>query len=1059
MCFLFLMGILGLTQLKSTLYPELDPRLIQIQVAYPGAAPAEIEEGIITKIEQKLKGLDGIERITSVSSENIGWISIELLKGFDANQILQKVRNRVDQINAFPLNMEQPIISKAEFLSFAINFAVSGHVALPQLKAIAQEIEEELRQVDGISHIELSGFPAEEIEISFQEKDLRKYGLTFQQVLSVIQANNIETTGGKIKTSEEELLIRARNKKYYAKDLKHIVIKINPSGGKVYLHQVATIKDQWEDTPNRTYLDGNPAALFTIRNTIREDVLKITESVRQYIGHYNQQNVTTQITIINDGSEELTERIKLLVENGAVGFLLVLLILTLFLNWRLAFWVGLSIPICFAGLAMVIGYFGVTINLFSLFGMIIVIGILVDDGIVIAENIYQKHEAGFPPEEAALEGTIEMFPAIFGAILTSIIGFSAAFFVDGTMGQFAIDLTIVVIVCLLFSLLECLLILPAHIAHSQALRKKANTPNLILKGFNGLMNGLRDNIYQPILKFTIHFPFPMLAISLVSMIITIGAYQGGVIKETFFPNMPSERFFVDLKMPAGTNASVTEEVMLTIETAAKTLNESFEAGKFGVKKNIFTHYVRSVGPASNQGRLIVYLIPTEERGEFTARDLSGLLRDEVGIIYEVDQLQYWVESGFGKPVDISVLSSNYEALELATSEITTALKRIEDLRDITADNVKGLKEINIELKPKAHHLGFTLAEVIQQVRLGFFGGEVQRLQRGEDEVKVWVRYESKNRTNLQDLANMRIQNTDGLSVALSELAHFTPSLGVTTIFHHNGARMIGIGAEIANSKVSVSRVMANISQDIIPQILAKYPSVIISYNGEQREQAKTLASIKVSISIVLLIIFFLMILMFKSIGQALVVFIIMPFGFVGIGLGHYLMDLPISMISLLGLGALLGILVNDALVFITTFNAKLKSGQAFQAALYETGLIRFRPIILTSVTTVVGLAPILLEKSLGAQMLIPMAVSVAFGLLIVTIIILVLVPALLQIENNIKNYSLSIWEGKFSALDVADNTFIKKNYNFFIISIGGLISLLAFVGLFYAIWYLVSFLI
>ena len=1012
MFFLFLMGFFGLLRLKSTLLPELDARLITIQLVYPGSSPEEIEEGIIAKIEENLKGLDGIERSTSVSSENFGMVSIEVIKGFNTDLVLRDVKNAVDQINSFPADMERPVIAKREYLSFAINFALSGPVDLRLLKATSRQVEKELLAFDGISKIDISGFPEEEIEISFREEDLQRYQLTFDEALAKIRASNLEVTGGKIKSEQEELLIRAQNKKYYAKDLADIVVKNNPNGGLVYLHQVADLADQWEDLPSRSYLNGDPAVIFTINNTIREDVLEITEVIREYIKAFNQGNSTIQATIIEDGSEVLNDRINLLRDNGVIGFMLVVLILALFLNWRLAFWVGLAIPTSFAGMLIFVGYLGVTINLMSLFGMIIVIGILVDDGIVIAENIFQRYEEGMPPMQAALEGTLEVLPAVFAAIITTVVAFSGFFFVDGSLGEFGIELAIVVIISLIFSLIEGALILPAHVAHSRALKNRNARPNIILRGFNQVMSWLRDRVYRPVLHFATHYPFPMVALCIVSLAITIGAYQGGVIRNTFFPNMPSERFYVNLKMPAGTRAEITDAVLQKIEQSAWKMNEQYRKDFFGGQKDLFINIIRKIGPITHEGSLTISLAATEDRGELTAQDISSILRDQVGPIYEAEFLQYRAPGAFGKPVDISILGSNYQELENATRDIEAALQTMAELRDIVPNNSEGLKEIKLELKPKARNLGFTLGEIIRQVRLGFFGGEIQRLQRGEDEVKVWVRYQSEERAELSDLSQMRIRSSQGLSVPLEELATFSIERGQTAFHHLDGQREVRIEAEIANSRVSVSGILAEIQGRIIPPILEKYPSIKIDYNGQSREQAKTMSSLGFSLALINIVIFFIIVLTFKSVSQTLIVFAVAPFSFVGIGLGHYVMDLPVSMVSLLGFVALIGILVNDALVFITTFNDKIKAGLPFKTALEQTSISRFRPIVLTSVTTIVGLGPILLEKSLGAQLLIPMAASLAFGLLMVTIIILAMIPALLKISNDIKVYALSLWEGQ-----------------------------------------------
>lgn len=1051
MVFLLLMGFFfGLANMKSTLLPNVDARQITIQVPYPGASPREVEEGIVTKIEQNIKSLDGIERMTSVSSENAAFIDIEVLRNFDTNLVLRDVKNGVDQINSFPLDMERPIISKKEYLGFAIDFALSGKTSLQQLKQQARQVEDELLGIDGISKVQLKGFPPEEMEISLDEVNLRRYNLTFDEVLAKVQQNSTETTGGKISSRREELLIRSGEKKQTAEELKNIRIRSSEEGGLVYLWQIADVQDRWEETPNRSYLNGDPAVIITVQNTIREDLLAITEKVRQYIQEFNEQHDQIQATIIQDGSEALEDRINLMVDNGVLGFVLVICILALFLNWRIAFWVGVSIPVSLGGMFMIAPYFGVTINLLSLFGMIIVIGILVDDGIVIAENIFQKYEEGLPPMKAALEGTMEVFPAVLGAIITTIAAFSGFFFIDGSLGEIGLEMAVVVIICLVFSLIECALILPAHVSHSKALRKDRK-PAKITQYFNRLMQLLRDRLYLPVLRFSLAYPLPLIALCIAALLVTIGAFQGGVLRSTFFPNMPSERFFINLKMPAGSTSTQTNLVLQRVEKGVEELNANFREKNLG--KGLILNLVKDIGPTSNRATMTVSLLPTEERGELTARDVSSLLRDKVGPVYEAEFLQFRAPSTFGKPVDISILGDDEREVSLVTQKIKESLKKLPKLRDVVSDNSEGMKEIKLELRPKAYHLGFSMSDIARQVRAGFFGAKVNEIQRGTDEVKIWVRYGESNRSNLSDLQNMRIRNANGQSIPLSELANFRMERGTIAINHLNGKKEVKIEAEIANSRVSISDILDEIQSDIMPPILKEHPGIGIIYNGQSREQAKTFASLQKSIAIILLIIFFIIMLTFQSVSQTFVIFAITPFGMIGIGLGHYVMDLPLSMVSALGYTALIGILVNDALVFVSTYNDKIKEGLLPRDALYETGLSRFRPIVLTSITTIVGLGPILLEKSLGAQMIIPMAVSVAFGLLIVTIIILAMIPALLQLSNDIKVYSLSLWEGKPIDPQMVEPAFPGRDYNYFVVFCGFLVAVFLFLLLFgLAVW-------
>ena len=447
---LFILGIVGASNMKSTFFPEIESRFINIQTIYPGSSPEEVEEGVITKIEENLKGLTGVEKITSVSSENTGTVVVEMASGYDIDIVLQDVKNAVDRINSFPADMEPPVIFKIESVGDAISFALSGDVDLKTLKQFGRQVEDDLLAIDGISKINLSGFPDEEIEIAFRESDLRTYQITFEEASRAIQVSNLEITGGTVKGKREELLIRARNKSYYSEQLRNIVVKTAADGSVVYLHQVADLKDQWADNPNRSYLNNDPSVVVTVQNTLEEDLLFITNTVKTFIEDFNEGNDVVKATVIRDGSVVLNQRIDLLTKNGIIGFGIVVLLLAMFLNWRLAFWVAIAIPISFAGMFLLANLLGVTINVISLFGMILVIGILVDDGIVISENIYQKYEQGQLPGEAAINGTMEVLPAVFSAILTTVIAFSTFFFIEGQLGDFFVEMAIVVIFSLVF---------------------------------------------------------------------------------------------------------------------------------------------------------------------------------------------------------------------------------------------------------------------------------------------------------------------------------------------------------------------------------------------------------------------------------------------------------------------------------------------------------------------------------------------------------------------------------------------------------------------------------
>ncbi|HMQ50250.1 MAG TPA: efflux RND transporter permease subunit [Saprospiraceae bacterium] len=1045
---ILIMGYFGLNSMKSTFFPEVESRNILIQIVYPGASPSEIEEGIVNKIEENLKGVTGVERYTSVSSENAGTVIVEAFKGYKTDLVLQDVKNAVDQISSFPVGMEPPIIFKQENLGFAINFALSGPSDLAALKRYGRKVEDELLAMEGISKVELSGFPEEEIEIAFREKDLRAYQLTFQQAAQAVRATNLEITGGTIKGEKEELLLRARNKAYYAEGLRDIVVKTNQDGSVVLLHQVADIIDKWADNPNRSYLNGQQSVVVTVQNTLEEDMLTITEMVNDYIEQFNQENQEVKATLIRDGSVLLRQRIDLLTENGILGFCIVVLLLAMFLHWRLAFWVAIAIPVSFAGMFLLADAVGVTINVISLFGMIIVVGILVDDGIVIGENIYQKYEQGVPRLKAALDGTIEVLPAVFAAILTTVIAFASFLFIEGQLGDFFSQMAIVVMLSLIFSLIEGAIILPTHVAHSKALSPDRK-PNWVQEGLDRMMYWMSKRFYLPVLKAATYNKFLTVAVFIGLLLLTFGAMGGGIIQSTFFPIIERDDIEISLQMPAGTSENITTNRLSHIEAAAWRANEKLSKRFFNDEKQAILRVEKNIGPSTYQGSLSIALLDGESRDSLSLREVTNTIREEAGLMPDVEVITYGQRSAFGKPISISLVGDNIEELRAATVHVKKEMQQLEELADVVDNNQEGLREVNIELKEKALFLGLNIQEVLTQVRNGFFGNEVQRLQRGRDEVRVWARYAEEDRTDITQLENMRIRFQDGREFPLSEIAELSIKRGIININHIDGKREIKIESDVSRDDVSVSDITNNLRDEMLPAILKNYPSVTALFEGQNREQEKSVKSMQTVGSIMLALMFFIIALTFRSIGQAIVVFLLIPFGMIGVGWGHWVMGAPISLFSALGIIALIGILVNDSLVFVSTYNKLIEDGMPQMEAIYEAGGSRFRPILLTSLTTFAGLMPLLFEKSLQAQFLIPMAISVSFGLLAVTVVNLVLLPVLLIVLNRAKVYATYAWNGvKPNYEDVEVGVKRESGYEFLwyvILTVVGLVAALSFI--------------
>jgi multidrug efflux pump subunit AcrB len=1008
---LLISGILGMTNLKSTFFPETASKIIAIQVVYPGASPEEIEEGIVAKIEDNLKGIAGVDQVKSVCSENSGSITVEVLDEDQTDEILQDVKNAVDRISSFPLGMEPPVIFKQDAINFAISFAVNGDLDLATLKRYAKDIETDVRSIPGISQVELSGYPAEEIEVRLKEDRLLALNITVAEIAGAIRAANIETTGGKIKTEREELLIRGRYKEYRAKELRDLVVRATPDGKVIRLGDLAEVTDQWsEDNPSRSWFNGAPAVVVTVNNLLSEDMLDITEHVRTYIELYNQQNMEVRLDVIRDGSITLSQRIDLLVSNGIFGFLLVVLFLALFLNYRLAFWVALAIPVSFAGMFVLASMIGITINVVSLFGMILVIGILVDDGIVIAENIYQHYELGESRIDATINGTMEVLPAVFSAIVTTIIAFSSFYFIEGRLGDIFAEMATVVILTLVFSLVEGAFILPAHVGHSKALSRTAK-PNGIERGLQNFMNWMRNRIYAPVLRFSMKNGWITASIIIGIFLITVpGLIGGGFVKTTFFPFIEGDNITINLKMAAGTREHLTKEALDKIEVAIWEVNKELSAEREDTLQ-IVQAIDKNLGPTTYDGSMRVQLLDGERRN-VRVMQVTQLIREKTGVIYGAENLSFGAFSPFGRPVSVSLLSNNLDELSAAAADLRTELEKRNDLRDVTDNNQKGLKEVNVKLKPKAYHLGLTEQEVLSQLRQGFFGNEVQRLQRGEDEVRVWVRLDESDRSSVAQLEKIRIRTATGLEVPLTELAELNVERGIVAINRMYGQREVQVSADIANSTVSATDAIADIKENVIPVILAGYPEVRVSYEGQNRETAKSQKSIQTVMPLIFLLMLFVIILTFRSPLQGLAVFLLIPFGLIGVSLGHWVLGAQISLFSILGMIALIGILVNDSLVLVAAYNINLKKGINWRESIFQAGMSRFRPILLTSVTTIAGLAPLILNKSFQAQFLIPMAISVAFGLLFTTVIILVLLPVFLVWINPLHRTWVWLRNGK-----------------------------------------------
>ncbi|BDD11467.1 multidrug transporter AcrB (plasmid) [Fulvitalea axinellae] len=1001
-------GYLSMGKVRSTLVPLVDSNMVIITVQYPGASPEEVEKGITQKIENELRGINGIEKFTSSSKENSARIVVELKMETDLNAALQEVKNAVDGINSFPAEMEPPVVEKRLFATKAVTYALNGDLPLTELKALAQKIEDDLRLEAGVTELDIRGFPKEEIQIALKEEDMRRFGITFQEISEAVRKNNIDLTGGALRGPDEELAIRTKQKGYFAKDLRDIIIRTNETGAKVRLADVARITDRWEESPNRLYVDGKPAVEIQVNFSPTEDLIVISENTRTYFDEFNKKNITAKATLIRDRSEQISVMQDVLLNSGVIGIALVLLFLSLFINPRLSFWVAFSIPLCFMGMFIVAYLADITLNKMSLFGLIIVIGILVDDGVVICESIYQEYEKGKSKYQAAIDGTLNVFPSVFSGVLTTMVAFSTFFFLGGKFGTMFFELGIVVVATLGFSLLEGVSTLPAHIANSKALATARKDKKLSIG--EKFLTTIRERYFMAFLKKSTEYRALTLMFPLALGLLTYGAIQGDVIRIGDTNVDDNSEAVVTLKMPAGTPEVETLQWLNHIERQAIETGKYFDDLYPGEEPQTITFITKSISSA-DQGEIKVSLIGSNKRS-FSSEDFANELRNSVGNIPTAEKLEYVQESKFGKPISTYLVGDDLDELKDAKLWLKDKLSELSDLKNVNDDDVEGMREVKITLKEQAHPLGINLDDVVSQVRQGFYGQEVQRLTRGRDEVKIMVRYDQKERSTLGQLENMRVRLNGGLEVPLRLVADLSFERNVTVINHLNGKRQINVEADLANTSVSMSAVKREINKKIIPEMLDRFPDITVGAGGRSERMKSTYESMETVVPMVMIVIIGIIILTFRSLSQTFLVISLIPTSMIGAAWGHWFHGYSIDMPSYLGMVALIGVLINDSIVLIDAFNKNIRKGTDFRNALTEAIRSRFRPILLTTLTTCAGLFPIIISSSPETQFVVPMGISLFYGLLFATILTLIVLPSMMLTANEAKRFFKWVWTGE-----------------------------------------------
>ncbi|RMG54662.1 MAG: efflux RND transporter permease subunit, partial [Bacteroidetes bacterium] len=898
---------------------------------------------------------------------------------------------------------EKPVIFNAKPRSNAIDLILVGETDLFALKSYAEGIEDDLLASGVISQIDISGFPAREISIEVGEETLRRYGLTFDQVAAAVRANNRDISSGSIKSDSEEILIRARSRRNDPDGLGNIIVRTNADGSILRLRDLGSVELRFADVPNRTTYNGKNAVTLAVSTLPEEDIVEAVDYVKAYTESFNANNDLVQIVLENDRSDFLKQRLTTLIENGFMGLVLVLVLLGIFLNLRLSFWVAFGIPFSFLGMVFLAHISGVTINMISLFGMILVVGILVDDGIIVGENIYSHFEKGKSPLWASLDGTMEVLPSVVTGVTTTIVAFIVFFFIEGRFGEIVLEMAAVVILCLAFSFIECAFILPPHLAHSGALR-----PHKIGKFRAAMERGLtytRNRLYGPFMTRLVRYRYVTVSVGLFLVMLTAGLIRGDYIRFGFFPFIDRDDMTLELVLKPGTRETLTEDLLVRMEDSVWALNEELKAQRPD-GGNVIRSIRRDLGrggteSGSHTGQLRLELMPGEQRNMPTFT-LGNMIREKIGPIPEAEQLVVGARGWWGKPISLSLKSKNIDEMEAAKTFVKGELATFSDLKDITDTNIPGLREVEMELRPEAYVLGLTQEEITRQIRQGFFGEEVQRILIGTDEVRVWLRYPPEDRKSLAEMENIMIKTADQRELPLRDLVDYDVDRGIVSIKHLDGAREIRVEADLLEKTTPAEPIVARIRSELIPTIRAKFPGVQVSLEGQQRRSDEITGSLGFLFPLALIAICLIISLAFRSFSQGLLILLMIPLGFVGAILGHWLLGATMSIFSIYGMIALSGVIVNDAVVFADTFNRLLKRGHSLVSAVTYAGKSRFRPIILTSLTTVLGLYPLILAKSRQAQFLTPMAISVAYGVLLGTFFILTIFPALLVVANDIR---------------------------------------------------------
>ncbi|GAA6184941.1 MULTISPECIES: efflux RND transporter permease subunit [Alteromonadaceae] len=1004
-------GLLSLSnRIPLEVFPSFEVDVVSVSVTLDGATPEDIEQGVTIRIEEAVQDLEGITKIISQSSEGGGSVTFELDSDYDRRDLLADIKSRVDAINTFPAEAENPVVALADRKRDVITVAVTAPYSEKEVREYAEKVRDELLAIDGVTQVELDGIRNYEIAIELSLDKIRELDLTISQVSDIIDNNSVDVSAGNLRTESGDVLIRSKGQAYRKDEFASIPIKTNSDGSIIRLQDIANIQDGFEETPVRTRFNGQQAAFIEVYRIGQQSAIEVADKVKNYIDEH-QQSLPKGFTLSywDDDSMIVKGRISSLVSNAIQGGILVLILLTLFLRPSIAFWVFIGIPVAFMGAFILMPVFGVTLNMMSVFGFILVLGIVVDDAIVTGENIYTHLGTAKSGEQAAIEGTLEVAKPVTFGILTTVAAFLPLAFIEGRRGDVFAQIPYVVIPVLLLSLIESKFILPSHLKHLKLRTEKTKQSKLDYyqqKFADGFEQAIL-RYYRPALVKTLRYKWTTIMTFSGIFAIILVLILSGWTRFVFFPRIPSETITVSLTMPTGTAFEITNKYIVKIADDARELQEKYTEEDTG--ESIILNILATTGGrggTTNAGSVRFEITPPESRAStITSAQLLNEWRKMIGDIPGAEALSYRAELGRSSdPIDVRLSANNVATLEQVADKVIERLNTYPTVYDIADSLSDGKQELQIELNKQGESLGLTRANVTGQIRNAFFGAQVQRIQRGRDDIKVMLRLPLSERQSLSSLTNLLIDVGNGETVPLSSIATLTPGQSPSSIRRIDRLRTISVTADVDKNNTNMTVLQEDLNQ-YIADLLIQYPGVSYELEGEAEEQRDSFGSLTTGLVIVLFIIYALLAIPFKSYTQPLVVMSVIPFGAIGAIAGHWIMGMDLTIFSLLGLLALVGIVVNDSLVLVDYINKKRELGMDLLKAILTAGSSRFRPVMLTSLTTFIGLMPLLFEKSTQAQFLIPMAVSLGFGILFATFITLILVPINYLILESVKQQS------------------------------------------------------